>query len=248
MKHLRALALTALLALAGGIGVARAQGGGPPVGWLRLSSDAPLRGRWSLYSEVETRQSNAYLSAQQLGRVGLRLHLGNSLSFTTGYVLAYNECQSGTGLRQPLPEHRLYQEVAVADFSGPLRASHRLRAEERWLRPALEAPFQFAPRLRYQLRLVAPLHRAGKLPVGAFYLTAADEAFIGLGARVSRSFFEENRASAGLGYHLSRPTTVELVYLHQNQTAAPEGLALVRNAVQVNLAYAPPLRASLVRR
>lgn len=249
MKHLCFLGLTALLALAGGLGVAHGQGnaaGEPPVGWLKLSSDAPLRGHWSLYSEVETRQSNASLSAQQLGRVGLRWHYGPGFSLTTGYVLAYNEARPGDPGRS-LPEHRFYQEIALADISGPLRASHRLRAEERWLRPAPAAGFQFAPRLRYQLRLVAPLRREGKLPVGALYLVAANELFAGLGTGTGRRFLEENRLSGGLGYRLSSPTTIELAYLRQTQPSSPESGALVRNALQLSIAYAPAARRSVVR-
>lgn len=220
--------------------------GGAPVGWLKISADMPLRHRWSLYSEVESRQANAYLGAQQLGRVGFRLHVAPNFSLTTGYVLAATEY--GTGDDSRAPEHRFYQEVALAETTGPFRTSHRLRAEERWLRPAPDQAFRFAPRLRYQLRLVVPLHAGGRLPVGGTYLVAADEVFAGLGARTSRSFFEENRASAGLGYRVSPRATVEMAYLHQTQSAGPGGVALARNAVQLSVAVAAPSRVALVRR
>jgi len=88
MKHLFSLLLLTLLA---GTGAARAQGGGAPVGWLKLSADVPLRDRWTLYLEAESRQANAQLATQQLGRLGFRLHLAPSLSLTTGYVLAGND-------------------------------------------------------------------------------------------------------------------------------------------------------------
>lgn len=215
------------------------------MGWAKLSLDSPLRGRWSLYSEVETRQGNAQLAAQQLGRVGFRLHVAPSFSLTTGYVLAANDYGSADGPKAP--EHRFYQEVALADATGPVRASHRLRAEERWLRPSPEAAFRFAPRLRYQLRLVVPLHSGGRLPVGGLFLIAADEVFAGLGPQQGRSFLEENRASAGLGYRASCHTMLEMVYLHQSQAAGVAGLALSRNAVQVSVAVAIPARQTLVR-
>jgi hypothetical protein len=214
------------------------------VGWLKLSADAPLRGRWTLYSEVETRQASPQLGAQQLGRVGFRLHVAPSFSLTTGYVLAataYDHAEDSM-----MPEHRFYQEVALADVSGLVRASHRIRAEERWLRPSPEAGFRFAPRLRYQLRLVVPLRSGGRLPVGGLYVVAADEVFAGLGARNGRSLLEENRASAGLGYCASRRTTLEMAYLHQSQ-AGTAGYALARNAVQLSVAVATPSRVALVR-
>ena len=115
-----------LLTLLAGTGAARAQGGGAPVGWLKLSTDVPLRGRWKLYSEVESRQSNAQLAAQQLGRLGFRLHLAPSLNLTTCYVLAGNDYGPSDGPKAP--EHRFYQEIALADMSGPVRASHCLLA------------------------------------------------------------------------------------------------------------------------
>ena len=215
------------------------------MGWAKLSLDSPLRGRWSLYSEVETRQGNAQLAAQQLGRVGFRLHVAPSFSLTTGYVVAANDYGPADGPKAP--EHRFYQEVALADATGPVRASHRLRAEERWLRPSPEAAFRFAPRLRYQLRLVVPLHSGGRLPVGGLFLIAADEVFAGLGPQQGRSFLEENRASAGLGYRASCHAMLEMVYLHQSQAAGVAGLALSRNAVQVSVAVAIPARQTLVR-
>nr|WP_262905959.1 DUF2490 domain-containing protein [Hymenobacter terricola] len=221
------------------------QGGGAPVGWVKLSLDSPLRGHWSLYSEVESRQSNALLTAQHLGRVGFRLHVGPSFSLTTGYVLAANDCGRPNGATAP--EHRFYQEVAIADATGPVRASHRLRAEERWLRSSPETAFRFAPRLRYQLRLVVPLHSGGQLPVGSLFIVAADEVFAGLGRQEGRSFLEENRASAGLGYRASRRTMLEMSYLHQSQAAGAAGMALSRNAVQLSVAVALPTHVALVR-
>lgn len=220
---------------------------GAPVGWLKAGLDAPLQGRWNWYSEVETRQRNAQLGGQQLGRLGRRLHVAPGLSLTAGYVFAANERLASYG--PALPEHRLYQEIALADAAGLVRAGHRLRMEERWLRTGPETAYRFAPRLRYQLRLVVPLRVGGTLPVGGWYLVAADEVFAGLGHREGRSFLEENRLSGGLGYRLSPRTAVELVYLCQTQAdAAQAGQSLARNAVQVSVAVAAPSRRSLVHK
>jgi len=243
MKHLSSLLLLTLLA---GTGAARAQGGGAPVGWLKLSADVPLRDRWTLYLEAESRQANAQLATQQLGRLGFRLHLAPSLSLTTGYVLASNDCGPGDGLKAP--EYRFCQEIALADVSGLMRASHCLRAEERWLRPTPEAAFRYAPRLRYQLQLVVPLRKGGALPVGGVYAVVADEEFAGLGRRDGASFLEENRVSAGLGYRISRLATMELAYLNQTQASGVAGRALARNAVQMSVAFAAPSHQALVRR
>jgi hypothetical protein len=250
MKHFFALILLSAIAFAGP-GVARGQGvreaGSPLVGWLKLSTETTLRGPWSLYTELETRQGNTRLTAQHLGRVGVRWRVGPSFSLTTGYVLAYNQARPDNP-SQTLPEHRFYQEIALADAAGRLRVSHRLRAEERWLRPSPEAAFRFAPRLRYQLRLLAPLQREGKLPVGTFYAVAADELFAGLGPNTNRSFLEENRASLGLGYRLNRQLNVELAYLHQTQSMGLQGESAARNALLASLAFAPSQPLALVRR
>ena len=240
MKHGFALTWTLALVLAGA--AARAQprdaAAGPPVGWLKIMADTPLRGHWSLYSEVEARQANARLAAQCLGRAGLRWRVGRSFSATAGYVLAYNDTPPGQPASK-LPEHRLYQELALADATGPLRVGHRLRLEERWLRPAPEAAFQFAPRLRYQLRLVVPLHRGGRLPVGAAYLVGAGEVFAALGGPSDRSLLEESRLSAGLGCRLSAAVSAELGYLHQTQADDAAGGSHHRNALLLTLAAAP---------
>ena len=240
MKHLATLLWVCWLASQG---VARAQGGGAPVGWLKLSTEVSLRNHWGLYSEVESRQGNAQLGAQRLGRVGFRLHVAPCFSLTTGYVLAANEFDRADA--STAPEHRFYQDIALTDQSGPVRASHRLRAEERWLRPTPEAAFRFAPRLRYQLRLVIPLRTAGQLPVGGTYVVVADELFAGLGPHTGRSFLEENRLSGGLGYRLNTRTSFEMAYLHQSQWAPLSGW--VRNALQLSVAVALPNQVALAR-
>ena len=84
--------------------------------------------------------------------------------------------------------------------------------------------------------------------MGSLFVVAADEVFAGLGPQEGRSFLEENRASAGLGYRASRRTTVEMAYLHQTQTAGDTGFALARNAVQVSVAVAAASPVALVRR
>jgi Protein of unknown function (DUF2490) len=127
-----------------------------------------------------------------------------------------------------------------------VRISHRLRAEERWLRSSPETAFRFAPRLRYQLRLVVPLHAGGQLPVGSLFVVVADKVFARLGPQEGRSFLEENRASASLGYRASRRTMLEMVYLPQSQAAGLSGPALSRNAVQVSVAVVVSSRQSVV--
>ena len=249
MKLLYSLLLAGVLGglsgTAAGQNAPAAGSGGAPVGWLKLSSDAPLAGPWHVYSELEARQANAQMGYQYLGRLGVRRYLGPSFALTAGYVLARNEAAQPTDL-STTPEHRFYQEIAVNDADGAVRVSHRLRAEERWLRPAVEAPFRFAPRLRYQLRLVVPIAREGHLPVGAFYVIAADELFASLGQQGPRSsFLEENRASVGLGRRLSTTLTAEAAYLHQTQQGS--GLpACSRNALQLSISYAVPVRAAVV--
>ena len=94
---------------------------------------------------------------------------------------------------------------------------------------------------------MVPLHAGGGLPVGSTYLVAADELFATLGRRSNRSFLEENRASAGLGYRFSSLATIEMAYLHQTQSADYAGLGLARNAVQLSVALAAPSRPALVR-
>ena len=236
MKPIRAPLCLALLLLAcpNRAAAQPAQSVGPPVAWLKASAEYRLRGPWRVFSEVEIRQSSTQLPAQTLGRLGLRWRVGRQFSLTTGYVLARNQVPIDP--ETTLPEHRFYQEMAFADASGPVRASHRLRAEERWLRPAPKADFAFVPRLRYQLRLVVPLGNGGRLPVGGTYLLAADEVFFGLGPRTR--FLEENRLLGGFGYRLGPGSTLEVAYLWQTQSAGAIGYeAARRQAVQVGFNY-----------
>lgn len=77
--------------------------------------------------------------------MGFRRQLAPGLTCTTGYVLAANE--HGRADAPKTPEHRFYQEIALAELTGAVRTSHRLRVEERWLRPLPEAAFRSAPAL-----------------------------------------------------------------------------------------------------
>ena len=231
MKHLSSLLLLTLLA---GTGAARAQGGGAPVGWLKLSADVPLRGRWTLYSEAESRQDNAQLATQQLGRLGFRLHLAPSLSLTTGYVLR-------AGRQRLRPQRRAQSpRASFLPRNSPGRCEWpRTRKPLPACRRTVAAPH---PRSR------VPLRKGGALPVGGVYAVVADEVFAGLGRRDGASFLEENRVSASLGYRISHLTTMELAYLNQTQASGVAGRALARNAVQMSVAFAAPSHQALVRR
>ncbi|MCA8831605.1 DUF2490 domain-containing protein [Hymenobacter pini] len=212
--------------------------------WLMLFSDARLSKRWGLHTEVQVlRTRTSELGFQNVFRGGANYYATNSLLFSAGY--AYSQAVAEDNVPDAAgPEHRLYQQVQLRDAKSRIQLQHRYRVEQRWVRLQPDHSFTYLNRMRYQLRLVMPL-LGRELTGGTPFLVAADEIFLGFGRRENGRVFQQNRAYLGVGYQLSKASSVEVGYLNQLVQVPQEGRAEQNENLQVSLCFNPDWRRVL---
>ena len=202
------------------------------VGWYIYNGNHKLADRWQLHTEYQWRRIDLIRYWQQsLARVGLVYKLTDRVKASGGYTLFVtypygNYPSADRGV--PTPEHRVYEDITLADQLGRLQLEHRFRLEQRWLgqpsagNPRNIADWEYQHRARYQVSVTYPLS-GSTIDDGEFYLNAFDELFISFGRNVGSNVFNQNRISGGLGYQIRDNFTLELNYFSRIlQHAAPE--------------------------
>ena len=194
------------------------------VGWYTYNGDHKLADRWQLHTEYQWRRIDFIRTWQQsLARVGLVYALNDRVQVSAGYTnfITYPYGRYPSADRGvPVPEHRIYQDLELADTVGRLQLSHRFRLEQRWLaqlsdaNPRAVAEWEYQNRIRYQLSLTYPLS-GPTVDKGEFYLNAFDELFISFGKNVGENIFNQNRISGGLGYQFTDDFQLELNYFNR---------------------------------
>ena len=210
--------------------------------WVVYEGDHKLAQKWALHTEYQWRRVDWLRDPQQqLARLGLVRTLSDRVKASAGYTYfqshrygAYAEVPG-----QAEPEHRLYEDISLADKLGRLGLSQRIRLEQRWLgarNQRGEGPVQtweYQNRIRYQLAAEFPL-QGPTIGDGEFYLNAFDELFIGFGQNVGDNVFNQNRLSGGVGYQFTSDAKLELNYLYQVRSHSEPDAASGQPVVELN--------------
>lgn len=121
-----------------------------------------------------------------------------------------------------IPEDHVWIQGTYIHNSGNFKFTHRLRDENRFVGIAVKNNaneynidhYEYRNRLRYMFLITHPILKVGeKTKVSGFI---GDEAFLNLGSNAGKTLFNQNRALAGLGYHIDGHQQIQLTYIHQN--------------------------------
>ena len=222
-----ALAPAVLLAAAAPLAAQDARRVGPsqPAAWFSYAGDhaLPAGAPTALHLETQVRRVGPFDEAQQLllrGAVVRTLRPGVRVAAGYGYIVTWPYGEAPVAAR--FPEHRAFQQLALAHDAGPVGVQHRYRLEQRWVGvtgvdaadPERVADWRYTNRARYLLRGTLPLVRdaAGTARV---YGVLADEVFVNFGRAVANNVFDQNRAQAALGVQIAPALRLEAGYQHQ---------------------------------
>lgn len=205
--------------------------------WLTTNNTVKLNNRVSTWVEYQWRRTDMGENWQQsLLRVGSLYKFNDRVSAGIGYawVESFPYGEYPARINKPYPEHRIFQQVNVADKIGRVQLQHRGRLEQRMLgilaatsgkeQRALDR-WNYLNRIRYQLSLVVPINNA-LLENNTLYATAYDELFLGFGKNVQQNVFDQNRTGFTLGYKLNNNFRIEGGYFHlvlQQSGTTPKG-------------------------
>ncbi|RPD50076.1 DUF2490 domain-containing protein [Hymenobacter sediminis] len=213
--------------------------------WLMFFSDSRLSKRWGLHAEAQLiRARTAELDWQNVVRLGVNYHAANVLVLSGGYAHSRSYLEAGYPAPVSAPEHRLYQQVQLQDDKSRVKFQHRYRLEQRWVQLMPMRSYTYLNRMRYQLRLALPLIGRELVP-GVPFAVVSDEVFLGFGRQETNSLIKQNRAYAGLGYQISKASSVEVGYLNQLVQLRQESRYEVSENLQLSLSFHPDFRRAL---
>jgi hypothetical protein len=208
--------------------------------------DHAVSRRWALHAEAQVRRADGVRAWQQLlVRPGVIYTLGPAARVTAGYAYIDTWPYGEQPAAARFPEHRLWQQLALAQATGRVAWQHRYRLEQRWVHRPLDADGTtdraYSNRARYLVRATVPL-RGATLDRGEAYASVYDELFASWGRNVGRNVLDQNRAYAALGWRATASTRVEAGYLLQ-LVLKPDGVQMERNhSLQLAVFQSAPLR------
>lgn len=220
--------------------------------WFTLNGDVAFTERWGVLFDGSIRRSGPLKEPQAaFARAALTYTVSEHVRVGAGVVRAESYPFGKIPSAYQAPEWRGFQQIVLSHDLGPLGMSHRYRLEQRWRgrRPddgsshAIDH-WMRSSRFRYQVRATMPL-RGPTVDPGEWYVTAANEMFIGFGANVQNNVFDQNRALVAAGRRLRGGWRTEVGFL-EHVVFKSNGRDVERNhTVTMSLSYTrvPPVPA-----
>lgn len=213
--------------------------------WFTVNGDVALDERWGILFDVSVRRSGPVDEWQAFfARAGIAYTVSEHVRVAAGANRSESWPYGELPIAYRYPEWRAWQQVVLSHEVGPLDFGHRYRLEQRWQGRRVEGVegidhWMRTSRFRYQVRGTLPL-RGESIDPGEAYVTLANELFINFGANIQHNIFDQNRASAAVGWRLSRPLRAEIGFLEQ-LSLKPNGRDVERNhTLTVALSIARP--------
>ena len=150
-------------------------------------------------------------------RFGANYNISKNIMLTAGYAFVLTYPYGEFPAADHFPEHRIYEQFFFRGNVSSVSFQHRYRLEQRWVKPAGAEDFIYTNRFRYNLRASHPF-QGNTIDDNEFYVAAANEFFINFGKKVANNIFDQNRASAVLGFRYSKALAFELGYLNQSKS------------------------------
>lgn len=191
------------------------------IGWFVYTGTFKVKPKLSIHTEYQWRRVNAVKDWQQsLFRAGINYAIRKDISLNAGYAFVetfpYGDYPNATAF----PEHRIFEQVMIANPLGKLTLSHRFTLEQRFvgkvsfLNQQKEVDHVFLNRARYRIRAEIPLHKKTGIN-NSWSIAFQDELFIGWGKNIGANVFDQNRIALTLGRRISPLIKLEGGYLNQ---------------------------------
>lgn len=201
--------------------------------WFTVNGDVAIDARWGVLFDVSIRRSGPLDQWQAFfARAGVAYALSEHVRVAVGANRSETWPYGELPIPERSPEWRAWEQVVVSHEVSRVALNHRYRLEQRWQgrRPESGGGIDHwvrTSRFRYHVRGTVPL-RGTSVDPGEAYLTAANELFINFGANIQNNIFDQNRASAAVGWRLSQGLRAEIGFLEQ-LSLKPNGRDVERN-------------------
>ncbi|WPP53436.1 DUF2490 domain-containing protein [Catalinimonas niigatensis] len=207
--------------------------------WFRYYNKLFIGKHWLLHTELDVRRF--VFPGRQHQWVLPRIYL--DYKFSSGLDLG----MGGTYFLQALPqidsqavsmirhEIRPHQEVNYTHSWGSIKASHRVKIEERFFLRTEDHGRDFNFRFRYKFQVQVPLSaNDSRFPVS---LVLFDEIMFNAGKSIKHNVFDQNRIYAGFQNKLSDHWTYEVGYMNWYQQRASGQEFFDRHIIRFTLTH-----------
>jgi len=214
--------------------------------WFVFNADVALNERWAVLFDASARRSGTFDEPMaNFVRGALAYEITDDVRVAVGANWSRTYPYGEIPVAYATTERRIWEQLQFGHAIGRLDLSHRYRLEQRF-RGRRNDPdvdridyWERSNRFRYQLKATLPLSGENIEP-GEAYLSASNEIFIGIGGKVASNIFDQDRATASLGYRLTRNWRVEAGFM-EHVLFKPNGTDVERNhTLMFTLLYSRP--------
>jgi hypothetical protein len=199
--------------------------------WGTFFNTTQINAKWGVQFDIQFRSANEYKYLRNmLIRPAIIYNLNRTNSIGLGYVL--NDTYTHTSTPNT-SENDIYEQFIHTQGIKAITITNRFRLEQRFIgKPAVADVF--SQRFRYLLRAVIPLAKQKSAFKKGLYMAIQDEFFLNLQNKdqLNGSLFDQNRASANVGYRFSAKFDIEAGYA--NQVVKRTNNTLVNNIEQLS--------------
>lgn len=177
-------------------------------GWFMYFGDHPISGsKWGVHLEGQWRRHDIVQNWQQLLlRPAVNYQMNANVMLTAGYGFIDTHRYGAFPVSRAFLEHRVFQQVQVANKIGKVNMTHRYRLEQRFLGQNNE--WRHENRFRYMARVMVPLK-------GKWSLAIFAEPMINFGRNVGANVFDQNRAYVAAAYQMRKHARLEVGFMEQ---------------------------------
>ena len=192
--------------------------------WLHYVGKNMLTKKLSFTLEATMRYTDGFNQKQQwFVRPSLDYQFCKKFVGSVGYThyntYVYGEIPIN---KMNIPEDHVWIQGTYTHTSGDFKFIHRLRDENRFVGVAVKDPisneygidhYDYRNRMRYMF--LANYTITKEMDKMKLFGIVGDEAFVNIGTNAGKTFFNQSRVIAGLGYNINTHNQVQLNYIHQ---------------------------------
>ncbi|WP_428223430.1 DUF2490 domain-containing protein [Flavobacterium sp.] len=192
--------------------------------WLHYVGKNMLTKKLSFTLEATMRYADGFNQKQQYFiRPSVDYQFTKSFNGSIGYshyeTYSYGEVPMN---KITTPEDHIWIQGTYAKTCGDYKFTHRLRDEHRWVGISgknangelVIMDKEYRNRLRYMFLVNYTLTKKDDKP--KLFALAGDEVFMNIGVENAKTFVQQNRVIAGLGYNINAHHQLQVSYVHQN--------------------------------
>jgi hypothetical protein len=192
--------------------------------WFHYVGKNMISEKTSFTVEATMRYANGFSEKQQwFIRPSLDYKFTSKFTGSVGFT-HYETYSYGNPVLNKItsPENHVWIQGTYTHSKGDFKFIHRLRDENRFVgiakRNSLMNNFEidhyeYRNRVRYMVLVNYTLTKVDEKP--KLFAVLGDEVFLNIGSNAGKTFLNQNRIIAGLGYNLNANHQLQLNYIHQ---------------------------------